>query len=81
MANVKSGKESLRLRATRRVARAVGGDLVQRIADLEAEVQESRNLNLRVAELVDVVSELLVPIASQDQAKIQEAIAKFEKSL
>jgi hypothetical protein len=65
----------------RRVARGVFGDLEGRIAELEAEVQESRQLNVRVAELVDLVTELLLPVASQDRAKIEEALAKFERSL
>jgi hypothetical protein len=61
---VNDGKASLRMRATRKVVMAAGGevidDLVRRIAELEAEVQENRKVNLRVAELVDVVAELLV---------------------
>jgi hypothetical protein len=64
-----------------RVARRVAGDLVIRIEELEAAVQENRNLNLRVAELVDLVQELLMPVASQDQDKIEAALAKFQRSL
>jgi hypothetical protein len=64
-----------------RVARRVAGDLLARIEELEAEVQENRNLNLRVAELVDVVQELLVPVASQDRERIEAALAKFQHSL
>lgn len=69
----------------RRVVEAAGGNLVRemqaRIEALEAEVQENRNLNLRVAELVDVVQELLVPVASQDRARIDAALEKFQRSL
>ena len=64
-----------------RVARRVAGDLVARIDELEAEVQENRNLNLRVAELVDLVQELLIPVASQDRERIDAALAKFQRSL
>jgi hypothetical protein len=64
-----------------RVARRVAGDLVTRIEELEAEVQESRNLNLRVAELVDLVQELLIPVASQDRDRIEAALAKLQRSL
>ena len=78
-------KAAPRQRLVRRVATAAGGgivgDLYARIADLEAEVQENRNLNVRVAELVDLVTELLVPVASQDREKIDAALAKFERSL
>ena len=56
-------------------------DLEQRVADLEEVITELRRHHLRVAELVDVVQELLIPMASQDQQRIQEAIAKFGKSI
>ena len=63
----------------------VGGGLVDelftRIDELEAAVEENRNLNLRVAELVDLVQELLLPVASQDQDKVEAALAKFQRSL
>ncbi|WP_148046601.1 DUF6752 domain-containing protein [Nocardioides pocheonensis] len=69
----------------RRVVDAVGGGLVTemrtRIEELEAAVEENRNLNLRVAELVDLVQELLIPVASQDKDKIQAALAEFQRSL
>ncbi|HEX4191094.1 MAG TPA: DUF6752 domain-containing protein [Marmoricola sp.] len=80
MANVES-KETFRTRLVRLVGGGAVDELVKRINDLEAEVQENRNLNVRVAELVDVISELLLPIATQDQARIAAAIAKFESSL
>jgi hypothetical protein len=69
----------------RRVVDAVGGglisDMLARIDDLEAAVEENRNLNLRVAELVDLVQELLIPVASQDRDKIEAALAEFQRSL
>lgn len=52
-----------------------------RVADLEAEVSELRRHHLRLAELTDVVQELLVPLASRDQDRIDEAIATFNQSL
>lgn len=55
--------------------------LEERVADLEADVAEMRRHNVRLAELVDVVQELLVPVASRDEAKIQEAIKRFQESL
>ena len=48
---------------------------------LEADVVELRRHNVRLAEIADVVQELLVPLASRDQARIDEAIEKFSKSL
>ena len=69
-------------RAARRVRPEQGEDsLARRVADLEAEVSEMRRHNLRLAELTDVVQELLVPLASRDQERIDEAIATFNKSL
>jgi len=69
----------------RRLVDAVGGgmvtELLARIEALEDEVQENRNLNLRVAELVDLVQELLVPVASQDRERIEAALEKFQRSL
>ena len=56
-------------------------ELVQRIETLEADVLELRRHNVRLAEIADVVQELLVPVASRDQARIDEAIEKFSKSL
>lgn len=56
-------------------------DLYARIAELEAAVEENRNLNLRVAELVDLVQELLIPVASQDRDRIDAALANFQRSL
>jgi hypothetical protein len=55
--------------------------LEQRVADLEADVSEMRQHNLRLAEIADVVQELLIPMASRDEAKIHEAIERFNKSL
>jgi hypothetical protein len=56
-------------------------DLARRVSALEADVLELRRHNVRLAEIADVVQELLVPLASRDQARIDEAIEKFSKSL
>jgi hypothetical protein len=56
-------------------------ELERRVADLEADVSEMRQHNLRLAEIADVVQELLIPMASRDEAKVQEAIERFNKSL
>jgi hypothetical protein len=42
-----------------------------RVANLEEEMQEARRLNRRLAELMDVVEELLVPLSQQDQERVQ----------
>ena len=61
--------------------RAAVRRLEARVADLEADIAEMRRHNVRLAEIVDVVQELLVPMASRDEAAIQEAIERFQESL
>lgn len=81
MAEVKKGRRGLVSKAVNAVGGGIVDDLYARISELEAEVQENRNLNVRVAELVDLVSELMIPVASQDRERIEAALAKFESSL
>lgn len=52
-----------------------------RVADLEEEVGELRRLNLRLAELTDVVQELLLPLASSDPARAQEVLDRYSAEL
>ena len=51
-------------------------DLRKRVQELEAEVQENRQLNVRLAELIDVVQELLLPIALRDDKTVQETLSR-----
>jgi hypothetical protein len=62
-------------------SRAAIERLEQRVADLEADLTELRRHQLRLAEIADVVQELLVPMASRDEAAIREAIERFQESL
>ena len=55
--------------------------LEERMADLEADMTEMRRHNVRLAEIADVVQELLVPMAARDEAAIQKAIERFQESL
>ena len=55
--------------------------LRERVATLEAEVQECRQLHLRLAELTDVVQELLVPVAQRDEGRVSEVLEKYAGSL
>lgn len=70
--------ESSRFRAVsaRRVT-----ELEDRVSALEADLAEARRNNLRLAELIDVVQELLVPMADRDERKLREVIAKFADEL
>jgi hypothetical protein len=87
MAEVTPGGErrGLKDRAVERMARAVAGDrldeLQQRLEDLQAEVQECRQLNVRLAEVTDLVEQLLLPMAARDEEKIAAAVEKYTRSL
>ena len=54
-----------------------GGDLARRVAALEEAVQENRALNVRLAELTDVVTELLLPVAARDEKRLEELLGKY----
>ncbi|WP_310962362.1 DUF6752 domain-containing protein [Nocardioides terrisoli] len=56
-------------------------ELEARVAELEADLAELRAQHLRLAEIADVVQELLIPMASRDQERIDAAIADFTKAL
>jgi len=64
--------------ARRRFAKS---PLQQRVEALEAEIQECRQANLRLAELTDVVVELLLPVAQQDTAKIDDVLKRYRESV
>ena len=55
--------------------------LRERVRALEAEVQENRQLNRRIAELTDVVAELLIPIEARDHDKVDEVLARYQQGL
>jgi hypothetical protein len=67
------GSEALR---TRRQLAA----LRERVAVLESEVQECRRLNRRLAELTDVVQELLLPEAQRNEERLAERLEKYTSS-
>ncbi len=55
--------------------------LRRRVAELEKEMQEARRLNRRLAELTDVVQELLVPIAQRDEEKVRRYLDRYSTAL
>lgn len=56
-------------------------ELADRVQELEEEVRECRRLNRRVAELTDVVAELLLPVAQQDENRLRERLEHYSTSL
>ena len=39
--------------------------------------KENRALNVRLAEITDVVTELLLPVAARDEEKLEELLGKY----
>jgi hypothetical protein len=44
-------------------------------------VQELRQLNRRIAELTDVVAELLIPVQDRDEAKVAEVLERYRSRI
>lgn len=55
--------------------------LEARLDELADEVQECRRLHLRVAELTDIVQELLLPAARRDQEKLEILLERYSSQL
>jgi hypothetical protein len=51
--------------------------LPKRILDLEDAVMENRQLNRRLAELTDILAELLVPATQRDEERLAELLTKY----
>ncbi len=68
---VKARSAALRVQAAR------GAGVRARLDALEAEVQENRRLNRRIAELTDLVTELVVPLARREDAEVDEILARY----
>lgn len=56
-------------------------ELAATVAELEDEVQEARRLNRRLAELTDVLEELLLPAAQRDDERLRERLDSYTTSL
>jgi transcription initiation factor TFIIIB Brf1 subunit/transcription initiation factor TFIIB len=52
-----------------------------RVTELEVEVQEARRLNGRVAELTDVVAQVLLPADQRDDEAIRTRLADYVHTL
>jgi hypothetical protein len=81
-------RSGLVARAARRLRRGQDDDkapdnrrLAARVAELEAAVEENRQLSQRLADVVDVVTEVLVPAADRDDERLRKALADLGKTL
>ena len=88
MADVKKWRETgvqVKDRVVARGAKLVAGqrltNLQRRLETLESEVQECRQLNIRLAELTDLVEQLLLPAAARDEQKLAEAVERYTRTL
>jgi hypothetical protein len=61
--------------------RSPGPGIEARVAALEAAAEESRMLSQRLADVVDVVTEVLVPAADRDDERLRAALANLNKTL
>jgi hypothetical protein len=55
--------------------------LRRRVTVVERELQEARQLNKRLAEIVDVVAEVLLPAEQRDEKRLRAVLAKYDESL
>lgn len=56
-------------------------ELRTRVETIEDSIAELRRHHLRLAELTDLVQELLVPLASRDEERVAAAIDEFQQGL
>jgi hypothetical protein len=61
------------LRSDDRIAR-----LEAQVAELQDSVEENRRLNERLSDVLDVITELLVPAIDRDDARVVEALEKLQ---
>ena len=62
-----------------RVGKLLGPlSLYKRVVALEQEVQESRRLNQRLSDVIDVITEILVPATDRDDERMRTALSRLE---
>ncbi|WP_300681175.1 DUF6752 domain-containing protein [Nocardioides sp.] len=64
-----------------RGSKAFERTLRSRVAALEAELEADRQLHRKIAELSDVVAELLVPIQDRDEKQVRELLSQYRKTI
>ncbi|MCL2543063.1 MAG: hypothetical protein FWE71_11485 [Nocardioidaceae bacterium] len=67
---------------TGRLRKVVGlTRLESRVRQLEIELDEYRQSHVRLAELIDLVQELLLPVAQQDGEKVAQLVRRYSDEL
>ena len=56
-------------------------DLERQVAELQVAAEESRRLNERLSDVLDVVVELLVPAVDRDDERLKEALGRLGKTV
>jgi hypothetical protein len=56
-------------------------DLRERVQQLELDIQESRQMSKRLAEVTDVIAEVLLPAEQRDEERIHQLLARYESGL
>lgn len=67
--------------AAKRVSLLSPRALARRLDELEAEVQECRQLNVRLAELCDLMVELAVPVNQNDEGAVAELVERYRREV
>ena len=80
MAPDKDGQQSGKQRSLKNPI-AEYQQLRERVAKLEQDMQESRQLNQRLAEITDVLAEVLLPAEQRDEERLAELLAKYDKAI
>jgi hypothetical protein len=52
-----------------------------RVQRLEKELEADRQLHRKIAELSDVVAELLIPIQDRDEERVTEVLSQYRKTI
>jgi hypothetical protein len=83
LTNLSNLRERVRQRMPKRLpwAASDGGDLKARVTALEAAVDENRRLNQRLADVIDVVTEVLVPALDRDDERVRKALDDLDQTL
>ena len=55
-------------------------ELEAKVAELQDAVEESRRLNERLSDVLDVVTELLVPAVDRDDDRLRAALESLQKA-